>query len=167
MRKYFYFLLVCLLCTLSLFPYEARTQETPGVGTSHPTALIGNLKKVQRNIGCDCKLQTLKESRNDIQNKFLFQAELQGSPAWMNIDGRDMELKLVYASPRTKGITLGSRYHKRFVGKGISVLIKYVVTEVCPEENDACDEEGHSATITVTKGARKQTIKAKGMCGWC
>jgi hypothetical protein len=164
MKQYFFSLLFSSLFALLLFSSEASAQIN-GKPRKHP--LVHHLTKVDRALGCDCKLQTLKESRNDLKNRFVFQADLSGIPAWMNIDGRDVELKLIYASLATKGVTLGSRSHKKYRAKGISVVINYIVNAVCPEENPDCDSVGYAATITVTKGSRTQTIKASGMCGWC
>jgi hypothetical protein len=166
MKKYLFSLSLALLFTLVIAANAATAQESAANG-KYNSPLIGNLKRLHKTYGCDCKLQTFKEARNDMANKFVFQSNLAATPAWMNIDGKDIQLKLMYASPSTKGVTLGSRYYKKYSAKGITILIRYVVSAVCPEENPDCDEEGHVATITVTKGGRRQSIKATGMCGWC
>jgi hypothetical protein len=165
MKKYLYTLLLSLVFAPMLLGGAANAQESRAASKSRPP-LIGNLKRL-RNYGCDCKLQTLKEARNGMANKFIFQSDLAATPAWMNIDGKDVSLEFVYASLATNGALMGSRYYKRYKAKGISVLIKYVVNAVCPEENPDCDEQGHIATIIVNKGGRRQSIKATGMCGWC
>jgi hypothetical protein len=129
-------------------------------------ALIGTLKRLH-NYGCDCKLQSVKAARRNLGRNYLLQSDLGATLAWMNIDGKDIRLKLVYASSATNGVLLGSRSYKKFSSRGISVLIRYVVNAVCAEENPDCDEVGHIATISVNKNGRRQTIKAIGMCGWC
>jgi hypothetical protein len=139
---------------------ELKPKAKPG-----PT-LIGNLKQL-RNYGCDCKLQTLKAASRDLGRNYVLQSDLGATLAWMNIDGKDIRLKLSYASSATNGVLLGSRSYKKFSARGISVLIRYVVNAVCAEENPDCDEVGHLATISVNKNGRRQTIKATGMCGWC
>jgi hypothetical protein len=164
MKKYFFSPLPGLLFTLTFFANATIAQEISASGKS---PVIGNLKRLHKTYGCDCKFQTLKEAKSDLGNKFVFQSNLAATPAWINIDGKDIQLKLIYGSDATNGSLLGSRHYKKYSAKGISILIRYVVNAVCPEENPDCDEVGYSATITVTKGGRRQSIKATGMCGWC
>lgn len=166
MKKLCFFLLLSFVILATLSSDETLAQEIQA-DKKTDSPLIGNLKRLHKTSGCDCKLQTLKESRRSVLNRFVFQSDATGTPAWMNIDGKDVSLKMVSASFPTNGVTLGSRYHKRFIGKGVFVLIKYVINAVCPEENPDCDEEGHKATIIVTKEGRKHAIKTFGMCGWC
>jgi hypothetical protein len=165
MKNDFLALLLSLLCAPILFTSAANAQVRQATSKS-PSPLIGNLKRL-RNFGCDCKFQTLKEARSGRADKFVFQSDLAAIPAWMNIDGNDVSLKLIYASPASNGVLLGSRSYKKYQAKGISVLIRYVVNAICPEENPDCDEAGYIATITVSKDGRRQSIKATGMCGWC
>jgi hypothetical protein len=164
MKKYFFLLLSGLLLMPVFFAHTATAQDTRSSGKS---PVLGNLKRLHKTYGCDCKFQTLKEARTDPANKFVFQSDLAGTFAWVNIDGKDLKLKLIYASPATNGVLLGSRSYKKFSAKGISILIRYVVNAVCPEENPDCDATGFIATITVTSSGHRQSLKATGMCGWC
>jgi hypothetical protein len=166
MKNIFLSLLASLVCGPILFTIAANAKQSHTASKSN-SPVIGHLRKLHKTYGCDCKLQTFREARKDSLTKFVFQSDLAATPAWMNIDGRDVSLKFIYASPATNGVLLGSRYYKKYRAKGISVLIRYVVSAVCPEENPDCDEEGHIATIIVSKGGRRQSIKATGMCGWC
>jgi hypothetical protein len=167
MKKYFFSLLLSLVFTPALFSNQASAQERRANEKLSSQPLIGNLKKTHKTYGCDCTLQTLKASKNTTHARFVFESDAARTPAWMNLDGSDVELKLVYASLSTKGVTRGSRSHSKYRANEVSVLIKYVVSATCPEENPDCDSVGYTATITVTKGSRKQTIKAIGMCRWC
>lgn len=166
MKKYCFSLWLSLLFTSVLFASPARAQESTAKETGK-SPVIGNLTRLHKTYGCDCKLQTFNEARRNRADKFVFQSDAAAIPAWINIDGKDLSLKLVYASPSTNGALLGSRYYKKYRANGFSVLIRYVVSATCPEENPDCDEEGHIATIIVSKGGRRQSIKATGMCGWC
>jgi hypothetical protein len=166
MKNNFLSLLFSLVCGPILFSIAANAQQSQAASKNH-TPVIGNLNRLHKTYGCDCKLQTFSEARKDSLSKFVFQSDMAATPAWMNIDGRDVSLKFIYASPATNGVLLGSRSYKKYKAKGVSVLIKYVVNAVCPEENPDCDEVGHIATIIVSKGGRRQSIKAIGMCGWC
>lgn len=165
MKKCFLTLLLGLACAPILFASAARAQDSQAASKNR-SPLIGNLKRL-RNYGCDCKFQTLKEARSGRADRFVFQSDLAAIPAWVNIDGNDVSLKLVYASPASNGVLLGSRSYKKYEAKGIRVLIRFVVNAICPEENPDCDEAGYIATIIVSKGGRRQSIKATGMCGWC
>jgi hypothetical protein len=167
MKKYFMSLLVSFVFTPLLFSNEASAQERHAQERMSFQPLIGNLKKTYKTDSCDCTFQTLKASKNTTHARFIFQSDADRTPAWMNLDGSDVELRLVYVSRSTKGVTMGSRSHSKYRAKGISVLINYVVNASCPEENPDCDSVGYLATIFVTKGSRKQTIKAIGMCRWC
>lgn len=160
-------MLLSFVFTSVLFSNAASAQERRTNEKVNSQPLIGNLKKTYKTDSCDCTLQTLKASQNTTHARFVFQSDAARTPAWMNLDGSDVELKLVYLSRSTKGVTMGSHSHSKYRAKGISVLINYVVNATCPEENPDCDSTGYSATITVTKGSRQQTIKATGMCRWC
>lgn len=165
MNRYAFLLWLSLTFAPILFAQTAWAQEINAKGKSR-SPVIGSLKRLL-NYGCDCKLQTLKEAGKERLDRFVFQSDLAATPAWMNIDGKDIRLQFIYSSPATNGVLLGSRHYKKYKARGISVLIRYVVTAVCPEENPDCDATGYRATIIVSKGGRRQSIKATGMCGWC
>lgn len=92
-------------------------------------------------------------------------AELEEQNAWMNIDGRDIKLRKVRSiDPRGKE-RKGSRSSRKYTAGDVDVLIERVTTGVCAPNDESCESTEYSATITVTKGSRRQIIKVTGGCG--
>ena len=82
----------------------------------------------------------------------------------MNIDGKDVNLKLV-GTTNESDWEVGARSYKRYKANGIAVRIDFVVTRICKPGDEQCESTDYDATFTVTKAGRKRVIKAKGVCG--
>ena len=79
---------------------------------------------------------------------------------WLNINGRVTALKLV-SSTLTNVLRLKreSSYTERYRSGDITAEITYVVVKTLPEGT------AHTATVVVTKGNQRKTVKAVGDCG--
>jgi hypothetical protein len=130
-----------------------------------PPFEVGDIRDPSVVEGCGCYFQLPAEHRKKRSDKYVFMEEIGDEGAWMNIDGRDMKLKLIGS---TKGWVggVGTRSHERFRASGIAVRVDFVVTGVCRPDDESCESTDYDATFTVTKAGRKRTIiKAKGICG--
>lgn len=150
----------------------------PGAGASIQESLpsppgagplrVANLIDLSMVEGCGCYFQLPAESKS--RTKYVFFSKINGGGdnekvAWMNIDGRDIKLKLVDSSRDSTRREIGMRLYRKYKAENIDVQADYIVTRVCPPSNPACEETLYKATFTVNSGARRQILKAKGSCG--
>jgi hypothetical protein len=85
--------------------------------------------------------------------------------AWMNINGRDVEL---HAKGRKSGpeVADGScRQSPVYIGSGITVKVEYRETSPCPPEPSECEISGYNMTISVEMGGKRQRVTGKGEGG--
>lgn len=140
---------------------QPTTTPTVPVEEIKPIA-IAALKRKDLLDGCGCYF--MLESDKDKNNPpYVFFGEPKGN-ALMNIDGKDVEVKLVH-SDNTDGLKKGDKYKQTFKTGDISIQIDYVVTEACEPGIEACESTGLAITITATQGIRSGAIKATGFCG--
>ena len=79
--------------------------------------------------------------------------------AWMNINGRIIELRLVKNTIRYDGVK-GDRYQQTYQSGEITANVECIATGFGDTHAVDCD-----ATITVVKGDKRQVVKAAGSCG--
>ncbi len=100
--------------------------------------------------------------KNLKSSRFIFLSDLEGvgKNAWMNIDGKDVRLRLIFNnSPKKERI--GSRFMRRYVANGIKVETIFLATSAC----DDCEFGNYRATFVVHRGRRMVRVKAVGECG--
>jgi hypothetical protein len=86
--------------------------------------------------------------------------------ALMNINGRDVRLKLVSTSNTTEGRgKVGDRWVATYKSGKMVVKITRVTTFVCPIGDQECEVTRYAVTIKVRNGDRQETVKATGECG--
>lgn len=126
--------------------------------------IISRIKDDKVLDGCGCYFSYPPEDRWRFP-RYVFSSDFHEENAWMNIDGQDIKLKL-RQSTRPKGKEkIGSRLTRTYVASGIKVSVLYITTRLCQPGDENCESIDYNATITVTKGGRKQTVKLKGGCG--
>lgn len=134
---------------------KATSQQVTAPGAS----MIGYVGKSHLVDGCSCDLSF----GNDSSRRSVYSAEIDEKSAWMNIDGRDVRLKLVNSVASTGRIRKGWHSSKTYVAGNITVRIDRTATKVPTREGEEVTE--YAATITVSQSNRKQTVKAVGGCG--
>jgi len=126
--------------------------------------LIRNVSGAGEVQGCGCYFQFPSEGRNS--TRYLFFEDFSEESPLMNIDGKDVRLKLVNSSEPADGIAKkGERFSRNYVSGDVRVRVDFVTTSVCAPGDEACESTGYAVTVTVVKGGRKQTVKAVGGCG--
>jgi hypothetical protein len=148
-----------LLCSLDgaaqVKSSSTSTPNTKGI----KIGLVDNSKRQYRD-GCGCSFRPLESEQGfDESWEKLFLAGNHDNQAWMNVDGKIMELRLVKDTTRFKG-RKGDRYYQIYKAGDITVHVKCVATGFGDTHSVACD-----ATIIVIKGGQKRTVKAEGDCG--
>lgn len=163
MRMQNTFTLASLMLLFALTIVYGQAQKQTSSVASAPK--IGVIKKPLID-GCGCTLQ-LPEDYRKHNERAIFLHDYSDT-VQMNIDGKDVRLKLISESPKPQKVKVGSRRKEIYsVGKD-RIEIEYVVTKVCPSKDDRddwCEATWYSATITVIRDKQSQQIKALGLCG--
>lgn len=141
-------MLLCLVCTT-------------GAQRASKRRLVGNVKN---NLvdGCGCYFKFRGTNRNSKQ--YMFSQSID-QKAWMNIEGKDVQLKMVKEQSPGDRERLGSRWTKTFAGSDISVSSTWVTTRMCAPNDENCESTDYDATFVVRKGKRQETVRAFGWCG--
>lgn len=156
-------LLAPLILLFALTLTHSQTPKQPNVTAADPK--IGVIKKPLAD-GCGCTLQ-LPEDYRKHNERAVFLHDYSDT-VQMNIDGKDVRLKLISESPEPQKVKVGSRRKEIYSAGKDRIEIEYVVTKTCPSKDDRddwCEATWYSATITVIRGKQSQQIKALGLCG--
>ena len=151
-----------IVAVAASFLVPVKAAPTPGSQVKYASerkALIGPIKGSP--FGCGCGFS---KSRNRF-TPLIFSSDIDEETAIMNIDGVDIELRLVRSTEPKGKEGVGSHLTRTYVAAGVRVFAAYVTTRMCKPNDEDCEATEYDATVAVTKGARKQTIKIKGACG--
>lgn len=162
MRRAAKLILFAGLASLVFHPAAARAgrrREQPPAQTTAP--LVGHIK--DDNIVDLCGCTFARETPDGGGVTF---HSLDMETAWMNLDGRDVQLRLTRRGGSRLRERIGRRYSYWFEGDGARVTLVMSVTRLCRPYGPQCETTGYRTIITATKGARKQTVRAEGQCGY-
>lgn len=129
--------------------------------------LVGNVKDNSLAEGCGCYIK-FRNTPEKADRYILFSSiEDDNTTAWMNIDGRDVKLKLekIIGPFGTERERVGSRSILKYRAGDITVTGTYVDTKECAPNDENCESTQYSVTFVVKKGSKSQVVKAKGSCG--
>ena len=153
-----------LLLFLSLmFLAPAPLLQRASGGRERHARLIGNVSKLA--AGCGCFFRPAGEGAS-AERYIFFEDVSEGAPL-MNIGGRNVRLRLISSTEPPGGVKRkGERFSRRYVAGDTKILMYFVATSVCPPPyNPECVANHYDVTVTASKGARRQTVKAVGGCG--
>ena len=148
-------LLVTMFCLLG----------TGSAQRASKSRLVGNLTGKNLVDGCGCEFQFRGTGRKSEKYMFAESIEGKGSSPWMNIDGRDVVLRVIKDWKPGVKERVGSRSVRTFAATGISVSATFIATRVCADKDESCESADYNATFVVKKGGRVETVKAFGTCG--
>jgi hypothetical protein len=155
--KQFAFLLI-----LALSPVPLLAQQRRPRAKAMPTPLIRNINNAKIH---DCGCYFHLASYGELSSKYIFFEEFSKDAPIMNIEGKDVKLKLISSTQSRGGKEKkGDRFRRIYRAGSVRISIDLIVTDVCGADED-CESTSYKATITATKGNRKQTIKVLGGCG--
>ena len=159
-KRCIWFLALLLLCSRDGLSQATRNSIAAPAQKEIQIGLVDNSKsKYQEGCGCSFWLVG-KEPKTDQPNTWQF--ILVGNyekQAWMNIDGKIVQLRLVRDTTRYKG-KKGDRYFQVYQSGDIKATVECVANGFGDTHAVFCD-----AVITVVKGTQKKTVKADGSCG--
>ena len=143
-------------------PQVARKQLSP-TPTPEIAPKIGIILDPTLHDECGASLQ-LPEDYKSHNDKCIFDGDLEETGR-MNIDGRDVDLKLVDSDEPDRELKVGEHFSKKYTGDGLKARIDYVVTGVCDPKDEDCEVIYIDATIIVERNGSEQRIKTSGLLG--
>lgn len=139
-----------------------------GVAFGQRSKLVGNINR-ETDGGCGYFFSFAEQSVKS-PNLMFYSSAGDETDTWMNIDGEDVQLKLVSrtdpAKRNARGAELvGSRTTEKYAARNITVEIILRVAWRCPKSDENCESIGYDAIFKVRKGALRQILRAKGISG--
>jgi hypothetical protein len=151
--------------TITFFLLLALTSISLGFNesASDKSIRVGIIKKPLTSWG-DCNLQFPKDykKRND---SYVFMNYEQGGLAQININGKDLILKLAGRTKSEFEMKAGYHHFEEYASGGARVRVDYVVIDPCDPNNEQCEVFVESAVITINHKGRVKRIKTIGLCG--
>ena len=147
------------LVLLGAFPLAANSQ------IARHGLQVGNIKDKSLADGCGCDFRLRGTSVRSERFIFVSSIEENDQSAWMNIDGKDTELKLVKSTESKRRERVGMRFSETYAAGNLTVRIDLVVTRVCRPDDENCESTDYKATFTVKRSGEKRIIGAVGSCG--
>lgn len=114
-------------------------------------------------LGCGCYLKLPDDFKLENDND-IFETDLDES-AQMNIDGKDIILKLVRREDPKGKTKVGSTRSEVYASGNIEVRVEYIVKKICDPKDKECEDTLYSANITITRNGIERKIRALGLCG--
>ncbi|HEU0177151.1 MAG TPA: hypothetical protein VFV58_23045 [Blastocatellia bacterium] len=124
---------------------------------------IGIIRDPKFRDECGVYLQ-LPEDNKSQNGKYIFTRDL-GEIGQMNMDGHDVDLKLVDSDEPDRELKVGDHFSETYAGDGLKARIDYVVTGVCDPKDEACEVINIDATVIVERNGSKRQIKTSGLLG--
>lgn len=123
--------------------------------------LISTIRDSNLADGCGCYFK-LPSQRSSSAFVFMTIYKTNGTTTYMNIDGRDTALRLESSTQSSGRDRRGSRHTEVYRSGNVTARVDYVVTKPSAPGEEVTK---YSAIITVTKGDRRQVLRAVGECG--
>ena len=114
-------------------------------------------------LGCGCYLKLPDDFKQE-NDSDIFETDLDES-AQMNIDGKDIILKLVRREDPKGKTKVGSTRSEVYASGNIEVRVEYIVKKICNPKDEDCEDTVYSANITITRNGIERKIRALGPCG--
>ena len=138
------------IALLSLIVSISKSQEVKA-------PVVGNLKNPH---GEACACAWGYPGKND---SIAFIRGLTWRNCWININGIDTRLKLLKSDfPRPEDLMVGQKFSESYSSKYFKIEIEYAVTKPSHEEDSQLPKI--AATLTVSHGKKKSTVRLEGNC---
>jgi hypothetical protein len=159
-------LFTVLLFLILFYPCVASS-----AGTSRRKAVIGPGQKVpaigaiEKPLidGCGCSLRLPSDYEKE-NKRYLFLSDFSGV-AQMNLDGKDLKIKVVKETRQKGKPRVGEHHTETYIADQYKIVIDWRVKEVCAPKDEGCEVIWYSAVITVSRGNQTQKVNALGLCG--
>jgi len=157
-------LLFGLLLGVFSSPTWAKNPETAKASDSAPLVL-GSLTQKEQVSGCGCYIQDLAASKKEGSNSYLFFSPDNADPAWIHLNGKDVQVELKKGPTGMFAKKVGDNIHREYRGNGISLNLDLTATKVCEAHAEGCEYNQYDATLEVKQGKSQTQVQGKGSCG--
>jgi hypothetical protein len=135
---------------------------------SHSTlaVAVGYVSDANLVDGCGCSFYWPGEENKE-GAKNIFSSDF-GEMVWMNLNGRDAQLKLIKSTESEQNVKKGGCYYQIYQTGDMIIRIDYHVTWTCEAdmlESESCEVTDYNLKISFSQNGRQKTIRAKGVCG--
>jgi|SRR5215510_1969816 len=151
---------VCVALLLSILAGQVFVQTSP---TTSPRSSpkIGYVE--DGIIGCGCALAL---NAADLRNHRYVYIQGMDEPAYINLDGKNVELEPVDSSNKINiPEKIGDRSWETYVAGDVKVRIDWTVTRVCDPKDESCEVTYFKAILTVSRKGQRTIVRTIGHCG--
>ena len=136
--------------------------STPKIGKIIDTRVIGS------GNGCSCTFELANSNVSaGLNQSILFGADyrMTDGKAWMNINGRDVELFSMGSKITSNENDPVRPMSPVYSGDGMTASVDYRQIDSCPPEPTQCEVNRYDITVTLETGGLRETVKGNGSCG--
>jgi len=142
----------------------ACAQNVRAKSKASRASLIGVVGGSTEVESCGCYLRFPSESEKS--NRYAFYEDFDNDLVLMNINGRNVKLKLAKSTqPISRSLKLGERFSRWYASGRIKVRLDFITMSVCGPDDEGCESVSFKTDITATDGVRRQLVKTVGGCG--
>lgn len=125
---------------------------------------IGFVKNVFEGAGDTVWLAGTKK-KDQIDSKAIFSTDGLDGLGRINLNGRDIELKLIKDYLPDKNYKIGLGGYEIWQGKNTRLRLDYIFTWLCPPEDETCEVYHYRGVMTVTYKGKHRKLKIIGFGG--
>lgn len=134
-----------------------------GYGDEKSTSLkLGSLKKEVG--GCGCSIQDVAAAKSGNIKDYLFFAD-GTSPAWINLNGQDVQLELKAGPKGMYAKKLGEKILRSYGNDSLSLNVELTATKVCAPDQEGCEVNKFDAVMELKQGATTTRVQGMAECG--
>ena len=124
---------------------------------------LGYVKDESLRDNCNCTLY--RNSQDEQKSRRIFISDMS-EKAVINLDRRDMTLRLIDKSSKTQGKSkIGDHSWELYKAGKLTLRVDSIISKLCDPKDESCEVEYYKATITLTRNGQKEILKAIGICG--
>jgi hypothetical protein len=161
-KRLFQILLFLTLFYPCLTVSAGTSRQKTGITPLQKAPVIGAIQKSAID-GCGCALRLPSDEQKE-SKRFLFLSDFSGA-AQMNLDGKDLKIKLVKETKPKGKPSIGRVHSETYTGGQYTIRIDWRIKKLCDPKDEGCEVTYYSAVITVSRGGQSQKVKALGLCG--
>ena len=113
-------------------------------------------------FGCGCYFA---RNKTDLRKRRYIYSESMDGPAYINVNGKNLELQPIASSETNGEEGVGRRSWQTFTAGDLRIRLELTVTWVCPPKDEGCEVTYYKAILTVSGKGQKITENLTGMCG--
>jgi hypothetical protein len=113
-------------------------------------------------IGCGC---AFSRNNEDFRNHRYIYIEGMDEPAFINLNGKNIELNPVSSSEYSGEEKIGQQSWETFTSGDLKTRLEKIVTKVCDPEDESCEVTYYKARMTLIRKNERLEVELVGSCG--